>query len=147
MGIDTGEVDVPTVELGCRRRPERPHRFDVLVGAGGALVQRNTQRGELRREVADADAHHQPPARDLIDARQLLGQQHGLVQRQLQDARGDGDRRRVRCRQSERDDRVEERDLRSDRVVGGLRAREHDVLAGPQRIQPSGLGVLRDSHK
>ena len=98
-------------------------------------------------EVADADADHQPPARDLIDARQLLGEQHGLVQRQFQDAGGDGDRGRVRRRQRERDDGVEERDLGSDRVVGRLRAGEHDVLAGPQRIEPAGLGVLRHSHQ
>ena len=110
-------------------------------------IERNAQRGELRGEVADADADHQPPARDLIDARQLLGQQHGLVQRQLQDAGGDGDRRRVRRRQRESDDGVEERDLGRDRVVGRLRAGEDEVLAGPQRVESGGLGVLRHSHQ
>ena len=146
MCVDAREVDVPAVELGRRHRPESTHRFEVLVGAGGALVQRNAERGELGGEVAHADAH-EPPTRDLIDARQLLGQQHRLVQRQLQDAGADRDRRGVGGRQRERDDGVEERDLGRDRVVRWLGTGEHDVLTGPERIQSAGLGVLGDPHE
>ena len=98
-------------------------------------------------EIADAHADHQSSMRDLVDARQLLGEQHRLVQRQFDDARGDGDRRRVRGRQREGDDGVEERDLGSDPVIGWLRVRQHDVLARPQRVDAGRLGVLRHPHE
>ena len=62
-------------------------------------------------------------------------------------AGGDGDRRRVCGRQRECDDRIEERDLRGDAVVGRLRARHNDVLARPQRLDPRRLGVLRHLHQ
>ena len=61
-------------------RPQRAHRREVLVGASGALVQRDAERGELGRGTPrrrrPPDAHG-----DLVHARQLLGEQHGLVQR------------------------------------------------------------------
>src|ERR1039457_7161562 len=61
--VDALEFDPLPAELGFRHRPQREHRFEVLLGARTLMVEWRADRIELRLEVADADAENQPPIR------------------------------------------------------------------------------------
>ena len=87
------------------------------------------------------------PRLEHIDARRLLRQHDRIALREDHDAGGQADRRRRRCGERQRHQRVECRVLRRHRRRRDLWIRQHDVLAGPQRLEPGRLRSLGGRHE
>ena len=80
----------------CLARPGLHHHVEALDEARARLVDVDAEAGELALLVADADADVDAPAAELIDDRDLLGDAHGVVERQYDDRRADADAIRAR---------------------------------------------------
>src|SRR6266849_3676749 len=83
------ELDELAVVLRLRLRPDRLHGLDALAHHPEARLEVRAVVGHLLGVPAGADAEEEPPARDLVEARDLLG---GLDRIALHDeahARGD----------------------------------------------------------
>ena len=125
LGIDRDRLEAREAPVEARRRvaPERAHRVDPLVHAGAALLVRNAAELELLRILAaDADAEHEPAAREHVERRRLLGGHRRRAQRQEIDADAELDPPRDRHVGRQEGDRL------VDRVVEG------HVVAGPHRV-------------
>ncbi len=132
----------------------RPERVQGVVGARTALGERHPDGLELLPEPARADADEQAPSREVVEGRELLGEDHGVALGQDQhaggEAQGRGGRRQVR----EPDERVGQGRVlgaghaaRRGVGVGGLVAGGHDhVLDRPDRLEPGRLGRPRERH-
>src|SRR5579859_4349205 len=128
---DPAEREEPARErrLGpAEQLPERPHR---LVRPRAALARIDADRLEvLAALAADPDAEHDTPAGEVVERRELAGDERRVPERQEDDGRADRDPLRAGREARERDGDVE------DRVV------ERDVVARPDRVVPRLLGQL-----
>ena len=67
--------------------PEALQDVEVFVHDLAALIERHAYRIELALVPACSHGQQEAATGELIDARQLLGQHHGIAQRQHQNAR------------------------------------------------------------
>src|SRR5262249_57805678 len=67
------EVDEPAVVFRLRLRPDRLHRLDALLHDVKPRLELRAVIGHLLGVPAGAYAEEEAPARDLIEARDLLG--------------------------------------------------------------------------
>src|SRR5437867_5243238 len=67
------ELDELAVGFRFRLRPDRPHRLDALPHHPEARLEVRAVVGHLLGVPAGADAEEEPSARDLVEARDLLG--------------------------------------------------------------------------
>src|SRR3989449_104290 len=67
------ELDELAVVFRFRLRPDRPHRLDALPHHPKARLEVRAVVGHLLGVPAGADAEEEPSARDLVEARDLLG--------------------------------------------------------------------------
>ena len=108
---------------------------------------------ELLLQPADADAELDPPARQVVEGGQLLGQHDRVALREDEDAGGEAERRRDRGDVGQPDQRVRDGRRRHRRhlPVGAVRVGGRvvvgvdDVLDGPDRLEAGGLGALAAS--
>ena len=77
----------PALEIDVRLRPQRPHHFDLFLRAAAAVVKILVEPGELDLVPTDPDAEPEAPARQHVETRGLLGDEHGLALRQDQHLR------------------------------------------------------------
>ena len=105
-----------------------------LVGAVAALAARHAERLEVALAVADADAEHRAPVREQIEDGELLGDVHGVVEREQQRLRREADLLRLA---GEGGQREEGRRVVADRDRVVLR-HDNEVVAEPV----GGAGVL-----
>ena len=136
--VDLGEVDVATVELGRRLRPQRGHRVEVLVGAPAAPGRGDADGRHLGRQPSGADAEHEPAAAEHVQARGLLRQHQRVALRK--DDHGGAERHPAGDRGDvgQVHERVDDRGGRVDRRAG--RRRQHDVVLRPPRPVAQLLG-------
>ena len=134
--LHTLEVGETTVVRACRVAPDGEHRVEVLVGAGGALRQLHAQRGELGLQVPHAHAEVQPPLRQHVEARGLLGEDERVALREDDDA--GAEREPLGRGRDEREvhQRVEDRVARPHRRGRDAGVGQHDVLPRPPRVVP-----------
>ena len=147
MGVDAGEVDETTVVLGMLVVPQRLHRVEVLVSDSAALREVGAERPELCFEIAGPDAEHHPTSREHVEGRQLLGKHEGIALGKNDDAGGQTDRRGVRRRPRQREQRVERRVLWAHRRWRHLWIRQHDMFARPHGVEASRFGGPRRRDK
>ena len=69
------------MEARVVRCPKNSQAFDVFVRPGAAALEGNADRFKLFPEPADADAERESAAGQLIDGRQLLGQDQRVALR------------------------------------------------------------------
>ena len=81
---------------------------------------------ELALVPARGHAHEEAPVRELVDARELLRQEHGVAQRQHEDAGAELDTARARCNCGQHGERFDDRKVRLDP--------EQHVIPDPERI-------------
>ena len=72
---------------GCVVVPNCPHRSQVVVGTAGAFGQGDTNRIQLRFEIADTDAEHEAATAEHIKAGDLFRQHQRISLRENDDAR------------------------------------------------------------
>src|SRR5262245_3562294 len=143
LGVDAREAHRAAGEARARHRPERADRVDVFVGARAAVLEARADRVELGAEVPRADAEDEPPAREHVEARELLREHQGVALREDDDPRSEADPRGRRRDEGERDRRVEHRVVRRHGRGRGLGVGEHHVLARPERLEAGRLGGAR----
>ena len=113
-----------------------------------APLERHADGGELLGEPTDAHAEDHSPAGEVVERRQLLGEDHRVALRQDEDAGGEANAFGRRGDVGEPDQRVGDRRILAaghPAVVGvGIRRpvprRDDDVLHRPQRLEAVGFG-------
>ena len=96
--LDDDVVELPVLALPREplvRRPRLGDDVDQFLEPRLGLLHRNAEADELVVAVALADAEIQPPARQQVHRRRLLGQQHGVVPRQHDHRRAEAKRARA----------------------------------------------------
>lgn len=102
------------------------HLLEARLGVGG----RQGEACELVVAIAFADAEIEAPARQEIEGRDLLGQQHRIVPRQHQDRRAEPQPRRAR------------REVGQQRERGGELADLREVMLGHEaRMKSRRVGL------
>ena len=121
------------------RRPEVvEERAELLVGDGAAAAEVRTEELVLDRAVAEAEGVHHPASGEVVEHDHLLGQPHGVVEREQRG--GDHDRRPAGHR---RDGGGHRQGSGQVAVLRGVVLRHRDrlaaVLVGPRRHLERGL--------
>jgi hypothetical protein len=127
--------------------PQRRQRAEVFFHPRAAFGHRHPAGGELGGEVAGGEARDEPTSGDHVHAGQLFGENRRCVQRQHDDAGADPDGGGVRRDQRQGHDGVQERQRGRLAEAGRLRVGQHDVLTGPDRLEPGRLGVQGHAYR
>jgi len=131
-----------------RLRPERAHRGEVFAAARGAIVERDAEGLELLAQPADADAEVEPAAGEDVRIGDLLGRVQRRPLRDEADPRAEANAAGQRCREPDREERLEDAGLARQREAAVRRVRipgrgaveEGDVLGEPERVEARPLG-------
>ncbi len=142
--LDPGERHELTLEARLVLAPHRAHGVEVLHGFLTAVIECVPQRPEFGFEIPDAHPEEQSALREDIDAGHLLGQNQRVALGEDDDAGAQLDGRGARGDERQRNGGIEERGQRPDGRGRNLRVGEHHVLAGPDGLEPGGLGRLGD---
>ena len=108
-------------------------RLGVLGEAPARLAHLDAEAVELDAPEAAAEAEDRPPAGEVVEQREVLGDAHRVVPRQHRDHRAELDPRRLPG-----DPGQELRHVRRQLVVGEV------VLGRPHRVEPDVLGPRRE---
>jgi CofD-related protein of GAK system len=146
LRVDPVERDEAALEARSLLRPERAHRLDILVGARALVFEGHAERVELLLQVADAEPEDEAPAREYVEAAELLREHERVALRQDHDAGAEADRLGRRGDVGQRSRRVQHGEVRRSGRRRRLRGRQHHVLTGPDRIEAGGLGGARRRH-
>ena len=133
-----GEVDELAVMAGSIA-PQRTQRGDVVVGARRSPLERHADGGELLGEPTDAHAEDHSPAGEVVERRQLLGEDHRVALRQDEDAGGEANALGRRGDVGEPDQRVGDRRVLAagHPAVVGVGIRRLGIPTGRRRAPPS----------
>src|SRR5207249_10548287 len=131
-----------------RLRPQRAHRGEVFAAARGAIVERDAEGLELLAQPADADAEVEPAAREDVRIGDLLGRVERRPLRDEADPGAEANAAGQRCREPDREERLEDAGLAGQREAAVRRVRipgrgaveEGDVLGEPERVEARPLG-------
>ena len=145
------ELDVLAVELGGFLGPERAHREHVLAGDVASFGHGDAVVLGLVLVPPEADAEHEPSAREHVEAGDRLRGDDRLPLRDERDAGAEQDAVRDRRGHRERDERVERALVLvaelgvAGRRRGAARHRDVRVLGQVHRMQAAGLDLTRRS--
>jgi hypothetical protein len=128
---DPLEAEEAPREARLASREELAQGEHGLVRTGAALADGHADRLEvLAALAAHADPEHDPPAREVVERRELLRDETRMAERQQDDPGADGDTFGRSGERGQGDHDIE------DRVV------ERDVIARPDRVVADRLGEL-----
>ena len=82
--LPSGPVDVHVLP-----GPQRAHNGHHLLGTPAAVVEWHTKRAELFLHPSDPEPQDHAAAREVVEARELLGEQNRVPERREQDRRSD----------------------------------------------------------
>ena len=117
---------------------QQPNHPQIFVGDGAApFERRHAERLELALEIADAEAEHQPSARQLRCGRRHLRQQDRIAIGRDQHVGAE----RQAGGQAHAEDRASDRVIPVRVRLLGRIARHDDVIAEPDRVEAEPLGL------
>ena len=134
-------------ERGRGSGPELAHRGQVLVGAGSPIGERRAEGAQLRLHIADSNANDQPPFRQGVEGRQLLGQQDRLALGQHDHPDREPHPAGERRHEGQRHDGLQARLLGRVATCRFGVGREGDVISNPQRLEPDLLRAPGSSNQ